>query len=92
MKRGLYDTSEPGGFTKSIVYLEGMTEVWQYLKKSNFDVEGLYYGKIAAEDVNKAREMNPDFKPQLPHFYTQDRQAYEKQIRSIAKINHLDSV
>jgi hypothetical protein len=92
MKRGLYDTSEPGGFTKSIVYLEGMAEVWQYLKASNFDVEGLYYGKIAAKDVNKAREMNPDFKPQLPHFYTQDRQAYEKQIRSIAKINHLDSV
>ncbi len=92
MKRGLYDTSEPGGFTKSIVYLEGMAKVWQYLKESNFDVEGLYYGKIATEDVNKAREMNADFKPQLPHFIAQDKQKYVKNLTQIADINHLSTL
>ncbi len=91
-KRGMYDTSKPGGFTKSIVYLEGLVEVWRYLKKTNFDVEGLYYGKIAAKDVAKAKELNPEFQPHLPHFYTQNPEEYQQQITHIAKLNYLDTV
>lgn len=88
-KRGLYDTSKPGGFSKSIVYLEGMVKVWKFLQKSNFDLSGLYYGKIAAEDVAKAKEMNPDFEPKLPHFIEENREKYIQQLNKIAQINHL---
>lgn len=91
-KRGLYDTSQPGGFSKSIVYLEGMVKVWNYLQKSDFDIPGLYFGKIAVEDVEKAKEMNPGFEPKLPNFITSNRQQYIEEISHIADINQLSSL
>ncbi len=91
-KRGLYDTSKPGGFTKDVVYFEGIIEVWTFLQKSNFDLEGLYLGKISYKDIDKAREINPDFKPVLPNFITQNRTKYIQQIKDIAKINHLPTI
>lgn len=88
-KRGLYDTSKPGGFTLGIVYFEGMFEVWNFLKKYNFDLRGLYLGKISCQDISLARELNPKFEPQLPHFYTRNPEKYKKEIKKIAAINHL---
>ena len=87
LKRGLYDTSQGGGFTKDTLYLEGMVQVWRYFQESNFDVEGLYFGKINSNDVKKAREMNPDFLPKLPNYYQTDPEAYRKLINSIAEEN-----
>ena len=57
-KRGLYDTAKPGGFTKDIVYFEGIIQVWQFMQQSNFDLEGLYLGKIAYENIEKTSENN----------------------------------
>lgn len=92
IKRGTYDTSQPGGFTKSIVYLEGMAKVWQYLKKSNFDVAGLYLGKIDVDDIPLARELNPGFKPKLPSFYFLNPKKYQEKITEIAINNNLDDI
>lgn len=86
-KRGLYNTEEGGGFTKDLIYFEGLIQVWQFLKNSNFDIEGLYLGKIAYEDIAKAREMNPDFIPLLPSFYSKNKNKYIEEIQEIAKIN-----
>lgn len=88
-KRGLEDTSKPGGYTKDLVYFEGMVEIYQWLEKNNFDITGLYYGKIASEDVSKAVEMNLHFKPALPSFFTIDPEKYAQEIRKIGKVNEL---
>lgn len=90
-KRGMYDTADPGAFTKSIVYLEGMLEVWQYFQQTDFDLPGLYYGKIAVEDIAQAKKLNPDFEPHLPAFYLTDPNQYRQQIKAIAQLNLLDT-
>jgi hypothetical protein len=46
LKRGLQDTSQPGGFTKDLVYLEGLIQVLEYLTEPGNDVKDLYLGKI----------------------------------------------
>lgn len=88
-KRGLSDTSLPGGYTKDLVYFAGLVEVWNYLNKRNFEVEGLYFGKLSKDDVEKAREMNPTFVPLLPTFYAADQENYRRQMLKIGQINHL---
>ncbi len=88
-KRGLSDTSLPGGYTKDLVYFAGLVEVWNYLNKRNFDVEGLYFGKLSKDDVEKAREMNPTFEPLLPSFYVTDKENYRRQMIEIGQVNHL---
>ncbi|KUK79007.1 MAG: DUF1704 domain containing protein, partial [Microgenomates bacterium 39_7] len=79
-KRGLYDTNEGGGLTKDLVYFEGLIKVWLYLKDHSFDLRSLYWGKIAYEDINKAKEMNPHFEPLLPYFYTNNTEKYQQDI------------
>lgn len=88
-KRGLYDTSEPGGFTKDLVYFEGFVEVIKFLQENNYDLKPLYIGKIAFEDIKKAWKANPDFEPQLPHFYFEDKKSYQHKVEEIAKANLL---
>lgn len=52
-KRGLKDTSLPGGYTKNQVYLKGAVEVARWLKKHDFDARALYVGKVALEDIDR---------------------------------------
>lgn len=91
-KRGLYDTAEPGGFTKDLVYFEGMIKVYQFMEESNFDLDGLYLGKISFEDIQKARELNPGFIPKLPHFIEEDRESYIEEMREIARVNKVNQL
>lgn len=88
-KRGITDTSQPGGFTKDLVYFEGLVQVCQWLIKNNFDLESLYWGKMAWQDVAKAKQMNPNFKPALPSFYTLDKDKYRSLVSEIGDINEL---
>ncbi len=57
LKRGLTDTSNPGGYTKDLVYFEGFVDTWRWLAQHNFDCTELYYGKIAASDTEKAKAL-----------------------------------
>jgi len=88
-KRGMQDTSSPGGYTKDIMYLEGMVDMFIYLLKNNFDISKLYFGKIALEDIDKAVQLSPSFKPILPIFFTSNKQKYAFDIEQIAKENNL---
>lgn len=92
LKRGVYNTAEGGGFTKSYIYLEGEIRVWKYLIKTNFNLTDLYRGKIDVADVDRAKEMNPHFDPQLPHFYIENPEHYCEQMTEIAQINCLDQI
>lgn len=88
-KRGLADTGKAGGYTKDLVYFAGLVEVWRYLNLKP-DFEGLYFGKLAKEDVAKAREINPNFEPVLPSFFVTDPQKYYEQIQEIGRVNNFN--
>ncbi|MBP9820061.1 DUF1704 domain-containing protein [Candidatus Woesebacteria bacterium] len=86
-KRGMQDTSQPGGYTKDLLYLEGMLEVWHWLAEREFDVTPLYFGKLAIQDVDKALQLNPHFQPQLPLFFSKNRQKYIQLMKEIGQEN-----
>lgn len=88
-KRGLTDTSRPGGFSKDHLYFEGFIEVTKFLIEQNFPLNGLYFGKLAWQDMTRAIELNPDFEPLLPNFYTNDPEDYQQRVIKIAQTNFL---
>lgn len=88
-KRGLADTSQPGGFTKDLVYFEGLVDITRFLTTHNFPVKELYFGKLAYQDIPKAVELNPGFQPLLPTFYTRDPAAYQEHIHTVARTNFI---
>ena len=57
IKRGLSDTSEPGGFTKSIVYFRGLRAIEQFINDGG-DLAKLYIGKIALEDMELIEKID----------------------------------
>jgi hypothetical protein len=91
-KRGLSDTSKPGGFSKDLTYFEGMIKVWRWLEESEFDITPLYFGKLALGNIPQALEINPNFKPLLPSFFTLDPKAYAKKMQAIGKFNYFSDL
>ncbi len=53
VKRGLSDTSQPGGLYKDQVYLEGAIKILKNRKDLNFKL--LYCGKINIEDLKRPK-------------------------------------
>ena len=89
LKRGLADTGQPGGFTKDLLYFAGLVKVWRWLKKHDFQIDDLYYGKVAIEDLAIAKELNPNYRPILPSFYLADKDKYRQQVLEIGRANFL---
>jgi len=90
LKRGLIDTSQPGGFTKDLLYFAGFVKVWQWLKKHQFDPTELYYGKVAIEDLELVKKLQPHYQPILPSFYIVDKKKYTQQLREMGQVNFLE--
>ncbi len=88
-KRGLTDTSMPGGYSKDLLYFEGFVDVYKWLEKNNFDITSLYFGKLAMENAAQAVELNPNFKPALPSFFTTSPEKYAQEIKKIGEANEL---
>ncbi len=63
LKRGIADTSEPGAFTKSIVYFRGLRSIEHFVQQGG-NVQRLYIGKVALEDLALA-ELVPGLKQPL---------------------------
>lgn len=73
IKRGLGDTSHPGGFTKSLVYFRGLRAVEQFVQNGG-DLTRLYVGKIAMEDLALVEKVPELQKPLLlPEFLRQKK-------------------
>ncbi|MFZ5376679.1 MAG: tyrosine/phenylalanine carboxypeptidase domain-containing protein [Patescibacteria group bacterium] len=87
-KRGLTDTSQPGGFTKDIVYLEGAIIVWKWLMANN-DPKRLYLGKIAVEEVEKFWPIANKQHLLYPTFF-RNMTDYLQEIAEIGKVNQFD--
>lgn len=89
VKRGISDTSIPGAFSKDQIYLRGTIKVLQWLKDNDFQLEHVYLGKLAVEDIERIRQLPHEANSVLPHFYTRDKKAYKQQILEIKKANEL---
>lgn len=86
-KRGMTDTSQPGGFTKDAMYFAGMVEVWNWLNEHDFNPSDLYWGKMALADIEKAKQMQPNFTPALPVFYLSSPEKYAQALKKIGEEN-----
>lgn len=92
-KRGLADTSQSGGYTKDMVYFEGMHTVALWLKNHDFNPASLYLGKISCEDMELATQLKSSlFTPTLPVFYTNDPEDYKAQIQRIIDLNMFEEI
>ena len=56
MKRGIHDTTNPGGFLKDHAYLWGRMLVEEYVVAGG-DLEPLYVGKIGLEHLSDVHEL-----------------------------------
>jgi len=56
-KRGLADTSKPGGITKQSIYTRGALKIEKFIKDGGNMVD-LYIGKIDVDKIDQIRKMN----------------------------------
>ncbi|MBW2967837.1 flavohemoglobin expression-modulating QEGLA motif protein [Candidatus Woesearchaeota archaeon] len=63
-KRGIADTSKPGGCPKDFVYIAGYLKLKEYLN-SGGKVDDLYVGKIGVEHVNMLKDIPGLSKPRF---------------------------
>ncbi|MBT4824462.1 DUF1704 domain-containing protein [Candidatus Woesearchaeota archaeon] len=64
VKRGLGDTSKPGGCTKDFAYLRGYFAVKRYTEAGN-DLQKLYYGKVGIQHVEMLDKIPGLVEPEL---------------------------
>jgi hypothetical protein len=90
-KRGLEDTSQPGGLTKDVSYFEGSVHVWNWLMDESHDPHDLYLGRISYEQIE---ELKPTAKTEellYPTFFN-DMEIYRQNIASIGKRNNFSAL
>ena len=88
VKRGLQDTSQPGGLYKDQVYLEGAVAILR--ERKTLDFEGLYCGKLSLEDLKKPfieRRLKKE-NIMMPSFM-KNMDEYLKALDYAAKVNHI---
>ncbi len=89
-KRGLRDTSMPGGFTKNQVYFTGAIQVMRWLRKNHYDARPLYVGKVALDDLQTGLQHSELTLEELhvPQLILR-RDWYKTQLELIARENKL---
>ncbi len=55
-KRGFYDTSKKGAFTKDYIYYKGYHQVAKYIEEGG-NINDLYIGKMDVEDVSTVKSI-----------------------------------
>lgn len=89
VKRGMTDTSEPGGLYKDQVYLEGAVTILK--ERKTLDFHGLCCGKISIEDMKRlgvAKKLRKE-QIKIPP-YMRDMDQYMHALDIIAKVNYID--
>jgi len=73
VKRGLVDTSLPGGWTKDYVYLAGRRDIVEYVAAGG-KLQDLYVGKVSTAVVPKLKQLSWIKPPRLlPRFVVTER-------------------
>ncbi|MFZ1721589.1 MAG: tyrosine/phenylalanine carboxypeptidase domain-containing protein [Microgenomates group bacterium] len=86
-KRGLADTSQPGGFFKDQTYLTGAIEVAKWITMNPTMVRLLYLGKIALSDIKLIHEQGKE--PTFVPIFLTDEKKYLDRMKEIFTFNHL---
>lgn len=69
VKRGLADTSQPGGYAKDLVYFSGYKKIADFVE-SGGNIKNLYFGKISLQSIDDVTFMQEIREPKiLPDFY-----------------------
>lgn len=90
-KRGLKDTSRPGGFTKDISYFEGSVKVWNWIMNANNDPHDLYLGRIGLQHVKEMKKIATTEGLLYPRFFA-DIEAYRSHVKAIGERNHFEQL
>jgi len=85
-KRGLLDTSQPGGLTKDISYLEGAVQVWQWMMDPSNNPKDLYVGRVGINQVKQFQHLNQTPGLRYPSFF-EDLVEYNQLIKDIGETN-----
>jgi hypothetical protein len=89
-KRGLTDTSQPGGYPKSHLYLEGLVMLCRWMIGGG-DPKLLYAGRISLKDVTKLPELPISQDIIYPSFFS-DMSMYIEKVNRLAEINHIENL
>jgi hypothetical protein len=87
VKRGIEDTSRPGGLTKEICYLEGTIQVWDWIVNQKNDPHQLYLGRIGIEQLTELAPIAKQHSLLFPTFF-EDMEVYYKMIQEIGITNN----
>ena len=90
-KRGIEDTSLPGGLTKDISYLEGSVMVWKWLMNPKHMVKDLYVGRIGLIDLPKLLPLAKREHLLYPTFI-ENTDEYISYMEEIGKVNHFNQL
>ena len=90
-KRGLTDTSQPGGLTKDISYLEGSVTVWNWILNHQHDPKDLYLGRISVAQIAELKPQSITDGLLYPSFF-EDMPKYQELITEIGTINKFDQL
>ena len=87
VKRGVKDTSIPGGMYKDQVYFKGAVEI--LMKRKEIDFELLYGAKINFKDYKRLKDHIFRSRIKLPYFL-KDIEKYHQALDRIAKVNFIN--
>ncbi len=90
-KRGLTDTSQPGGLTKDISYFEGAVQVWDWLMKPENNPRDLYLGRLSLVQIPEYKSQSTTETLRYPVFM-QNPDEYLKLIAEIGHLNHFQEL
>lgn len=89
-KRGLNDTSQPGGFSKNHIYFEGLVKVWQWIVTGG-NPKLLYAGRVSIEEIHKIEKLEINSQIIYPTFFA-DIDKYHQKIIELGEANLLDKL
>ena len=89
MKRGLINTSDPGGFYKDKAYLEGAVRILEL--RRIIDFKDLYCGKLDVDDIlDETKKVRPHKEGIKLPLFLEDMNDYMTSLGRIANCNFID--
>jgi hypothetical protein len=91
VKRGLTNTSLPGGMTKDVIYLEGFVYITPWMLNRTNNPKDLYLGKIGLSEVEEKKKLATASDIIYPTFF-KDITVYSQRIQYIIEENGLAEI
>lgn len=88
-KRGLTDTSQPGGMTKNVAYVDGALKVIRWLLDDQNDPHDLYWGRIDIDEIPDFASVAQTAHLKFPTFF-EEMPRYRSKIAEICKANQFE--